>query len=119
MVTPARAALIKMVLLSQRQQSKEDDMVELDETNHDPGYLCGRLLAVLEQTQRQALGTATIVDRFYGSASSAPASVFGRLLRGAQPHLSRLERDRKGAFIALQRRLGEVCLHLTDPHRLP
>jgi CRISPR-associated protein Csd1 len=109
-VTRSRAALIKMVLLSQRQEFKEDDMVELDENNHDPGYLCGRLLAVLEQAQRAALPgiNATIVDRFYGTASSAPASVFGRLLRGVQPHLGRLERDRRGAWVNLQRRLEEV-----------
>jgi CRISPR-associated protein Csd1 len=109
-VTRQRAALIKMVLLSQRPDFEEDDMVELDATNRAPAYLCGRLLAVLEQVQHAALPgiNATIVDRFYGTASSAPASVFGRLLRGAQPHLARLERDRKGAYIALQRRLEEV-----------
>lgn len=113
-VTRHRAALIKMVLLSQRPDFKEDDMVELDTTNRDAAYLCGRLLAVLEQVQRSALPgvNATIVDRFYGTASSAPVSVFGRLLRGAQPHLGRLERDRTGAFIALQRRLEEVLSHL-------
>jgi CRISPR-associated protein Csd1 len=109
-VTRQRAALIKMVLLSQRPDFEEDAMVELDTTNHDPAYLCGRLLAVLERVQRAALPriSATIVDRFYCTASSAPASVFGRLLRGAQPQLGRLERERRGAFIALQRRLEEV-----------
>lgn len=114
-VTRPRAALIKMVLLSQRQEFREDDMVELDESNNDPGYLCGRLLAVLERAQRQAMPgvNATIVDRFYGTASSAPASVFGRLLRGVQPHLARLERDRRGAWVGVQRRLEEVQSHLT------
>jgi CRISPR-associated protein Csd1 len=115
-VTRPRAALIKMVLLSQRRDfdPKEDNMVELDQANHDPAYLCGRLLAVLEQAQRAALPgiNATIVDRFYGTASSAPASVFGRLMRGVQPHLGRLERDRRGAFVAIQRRLEEVQSHL-------
>jgi CRISPR-associated protein Csd1 len=111
-VTRPRAALVKMVLLSQRRDfnPEEDTMVELDETNKDPAYLCGRLLAVLEQAQRAALPgiNATIVDRFYGTASSAPASVFGRLMRGVQPHLARLERDRRGAYVAIQRRLEEV-----------
>jgi len=109
-VTRPRAALIKMALLSRRPEFKEDDMVELDEANRDPAYLCGRLLAVLEAVQRAAMPgvNATIVDRFFGTASSAPASVFGRLMRGAQPHLSRLERDRRGAWVALQRRMEEV-----------
>lgn len=55
----------------------------------DPGYgsspyLCGRLLAVLEEAQLRASGfklNRTIVGRFYGSASTAPAATFGGLVR--------------------------------------
>lgn len=85
-------------------------MVQLDPSHPSVAYHCGRLLAVLEQVQRLAIPSAqtTIVDRFFGTASSAPASVFGRLLRGAQPHLAKLERDRRPAYIALQRRLEEI-----------
>jgi CRISPR-associated protein Csd1 len=54
----------------------------------------------------------TIIDRFFGTASSAPASVFGRLMRGAQPHLSVLERDKPGAFVNLQRELEAVYAHI-------
>lgn len=108
-VNTPRACLIKTVLAS-RQRDKEDRMVQLDTQNTSPAYLCGRLLAVLEQVQDQAIpgAKAGIVDRFYGTASSAPASVFGRLLRGAQPHLGKLQRDRPGAYYALQSRLEEV-----------
>ena len=89
-------------------------MVQLDPTNANPAYLCGRLLAVLEGIQRAAIpgAKATIVDRFFGTASSAPASVFGRLMRGAQPHLSKLERDNPNAYRALQRRMEEVTTGL-------
>jgi len=109
-VTRQRAALIKMVLLSQRREFTQEEMVELDPAEQSAAYRCGRLLAVLEAIQRAAMPgvNATIVDRFFGTASSAPASVFGRLMRGAQPHLSRLERDRRGAWVALQRRMEEV-----------
>lgn len=131
-VTRARAALIKLALLSQEQagqrlaggsfdqprdqgsieiiEIKEDVMVQLDPNHPSVAYHCGRLLAVLEQVQRLAIpgGQATIVDRFFGTASSAPASVFGRLLRGAQPHLAKLERDRRPAYIALQRRIEDI-----------
>jgi CRISPR-associated protein Csd1 len=34
--------------------------------------------------------------------------VFGRLVRGAQPHLSKLERDRPGVARALQLRMEDV-----------
>ncbi len=108
-----RVALIKIVLASHRNWEGEY-MVRLERDNTDPAYLCGRLFAVLEEAQRAALGNinASIVDRFFGTASSAPASVFGRLLRGTQAHLARLERDRPGAYIALQRRLEEVLSKL-------
>lgn len=128
-VTRTRAALIKLALLSQEQAGqllprdrsdqskdqgsidrKEDAMVQLDPNHPRVAYHCGRLLAVLEQVQRLAIpgGQATIVDRFFGTASSAPASVFGRLLRGAQPHLAKLERDRRSAYVALQRRIEDI-----------
>jgi CRISPR-associated protein Csd1 len=109
-VTRPRAALIKAVWLSHQRDYEEDFMVQLDESNDNPAYRCGRLFAVLEQAQRRAVPgiNATIADRFFGTASSAPASVFGRLLRGAQPHLAKLQRDRPGAAIALQSRLEEI-----------
>ena len=112
-VTCPRAAVIRAVLRSQGRIAKEDGMIQLDETSLDPAYRCGRLLAVLESAQYAALGITAITDRFYGAASSAPASVFGRLLRGAQPHLTKLERDRPGAYRALQQRLEEVMAGLT------
>ncbi|HJT76447.1 MAG TPA: type I-C CRISPR-associated protein Cas8c/Csd1 [Gemmataceae bacterium] len=108
-VTRPRAALIKMVLLS-HSVFPEDAMAELQPNNTDAAYLCGRLLAVLEALQRVAIpGTkATITDRYFGTASSAPASVFGRLLRGAQAHLAKLRKDAGGAYRAYQEKLEEI-----------
>jgi CRISPR-associated protein Csd1 len=94
-VQTAQAALIKMALLSQQEALITDnerghDMTTVNEDCADTAYLCGRLLAQLDHIQYRALGkvNATIVDRFYGTASTAPAVVFPRLLRGARPHLS-------------------------------
>ncbi len=119
-VTRPRAALIKLVLLSQQPTEEEGFMVQLDPGNPSPAYRCGRLLAVLEEVQRLAIPGAntTIVDRFFGTASSAPASVFGRLLRGAQPHLAKLGRDRPGAHVALQRRLEDIQAGLSGFPRI-
>ena len=120
-VTRPRAALIKLVLCSRQPagaagdpQAKEDVMAQLDPHSTDPAYLCGRLLAVIEEAQRLALPgiNATVVDRFFGAASSAPASVYGRLLRGVQPHLSKLKRDRPAASRAIERRLEEILASL-------
>jgi CRISPR-associated protein Csd1 len=112
-VTRPRAALIKMVLMSQLPELPQSEilpMTQLEPANQDPAYLCGRLLAVLERVQHTALPSAKaiITDRFFGTASSAPASVFGRLLRGAQAHLGKLRKEKPAAHAALQRRLEDV-----------
>jgi CRISPR-associated protein Csd1 len=110
-ITRPRAALIKMVLLSQQDiQAKEDSMTQLEPENNNPAYLCGRLLAVLESIQQSAIPgvNATITDRFYGTASSAPASVFGHLIRGAMAHLGKLRKEKAATYEALRRRLAEV-----------
>lgn len=114
-VTHARAALIKLVLLSQL-DVQEDSMVRLNPDHPNAAYQCGRLLAVLESAQRLAVRNinTTIVDRFYGTASTVPAVVFSRLLRGAQPHLAKIERDNPGAYVALQRRLEEVIANISE-----
>ena len=89
-------------------------MVRLDEDNIQPAYLCGRLLAVLEQVQYVAVSPkATLIDRFYGTASTAPASVFSRLLKGAQAHLGKLRKEKPGAYVALQDRLAGIMGNLS------
>ena len=121
-VTRPRAALIKLVLLSQQPEVEEEVMVRLEPSNPNPAYQCGRLLAVLEEVQRAAIPgvKATLVDRFYGTASTAPLTVFPRLLRGAQPHLAKLERDRPPAYRAFQRRLEEILANIVGfPPILP
>ena len=108
-VNMERAALIKLVLLSHEvPYPKEGYMVALETEHPEPAYHCGRLLAVIESVQYAALGrvNATVVDRYYGAASSTPAVVFGSLLRGAQPHLAKLDDRRRGG---LQNRIMEVC----------
>ena len=62
---------------------------------------------------------ATIVDRFYGTASTAPQSVFSRLLKGAQAHLSKLVRDNRAAHGALQSRLEDVLSHIDAKDNFP
>lgn len=116
-VTRPRIALIKMVLLSQPSSiKKEDAMMQLDTENLKPAYLCGRLFAVLESIQARAIPNvgSTIVDRFFGTASSAPASVFGHLLSRAQAHLGKLRRERRGSYVALQQKLEEIQAKLNS-----
>lgn len=114
-VTHHRAALIKLVLASRPTYSaignKEaiDSMTALDPDHPDDAYHCGRLLAALAEAQRKAMPgvSASLVDRFYGAASSAPATVFGRLVKGAQPHLAKISSP--AAKHAIERRIGDIC----------
>lgn len=120
-VTRPRASLIKMVLLS-HSVFPEGTMTKLEEGNDHPAYRCGRLLAVLEALQRTAIpGTkATVTDRFFGTASSAPASVFGRLVRGAQAHLGKLRKESPATYNAYQEKLETIQRDLCEyPTHLP
>ena len=89
-------------------------MAELDMKNFAPAYLCGRLLAELEAVQRSAVPgiKSTLIDRYFGTASSAPATVFGTLLRNSQSHLSKLRKEKEGAFHGYQNRIQEIMEHL-------
>jgi len=117
-VTRERAALIKLIFTTQERLP----MSEMKSLSLDPefdrkdreAYACGRLLAELESIQRAALGriNATITDRYYGSASSTPASVFGMLVGDAQSHLSKLRKTKPGVHSAVQERLEEIMSNL-------
>ncbi|MBE2268352.1 MAG: type I-C CRISPR-associated protein Cas8c/Csd1 [Anaerolinea sp.] len=109
-VTRPRAALMKLVLSSQS-PTQEDTMIELQPDHPESAYHCGRLLAVLEIIQRRSADgqlNTTLVDRFYGTASSAPASVFGTLIRGAQPHISKLRKNKPGLAVRLEQEMEDV-----------
>ena len=109
-ITRPRAALIKLALLGHEPHPEEFYMVEKDQDNTNPGYLCGRLFAVLERTQTAAIPkiNATIVDRHYGTASTAPQLVFPILMKGSKAHLSKLRRDKEGAYYGIQREIEEI-----------
>ena len=96
---------------------KEETPVSLDRDNPNPAYQLGRMFAALETAQRMALGkvNATIRDRYFGSASATPASVFPILLRGVQNHLGKLRKQGKGGWI--EREIEDITDHL--PPELP
>lgn len=119
-VNRERAMLIKMVLVSQPDVSEGEDsaMSRLNPTHLDEAYHCGRLLQVLDEIQYAALGkvNASVIDKFYGAASAAPASVFGTLIHNAQNHLGKLRGDsaKRGAYIALDKKLTDVMGHIAE-----
>jgi CRISPR-associated protein Csd1 len=103
-VTRERAAILRAYLIRNRQWEVS---VGLDTGNTDAGYRLGRLIAVLERLQGAAQNNPnkTIVDRYYGAASTRPATVFPRLIAMAQHHVAKLT---GGLQFFYQSRLSEV-----------
>lgn len=100
-INHVKASIIKGYL--NRNHRKEIRM-GLDADRKDPAYRLGRLFAVLEKTQIDALGklNATIRDRFYSAASTTPAVVFPRLLSTYQHHLAKMEKGKVGREILVR-----------------
>ncbi|TCP92097.1 CRISPR-associated protein Csd1 [Cricetibacter osteomyelitidis] len=115
-----RVALMKAVLQRKFRKGliKQGVPMSLNKESDDRAYLLGRLFAVLERIQTQALGelNAGIADRYYGSASAVPYSVFPRLVRGAKHHLARLRKDKPGMAIALSKDLREIVDRLSEKY---
>lgn len=117
-VRPARAALLRLTInrLAGREapgahQGGITMSERLDTAQANLGYRCGRLLCILARLQYLALGktNATIVDSYYGAASTTPASVFGRLIHLAQAHLGKLgAADRSGVATNIRKDIEEI-----------
>lgn len=110
-ITYPRASLIKAVLVRNarfyKTKPKEVGM-SLDTSNTNTGYRLGRLFAVLEKVQEEAIQgiNATIRDKFYSSASSTPVTSFPHLMKLKNHHLSKL--DNRGRAVNLDKLIGEI-----------
>lgn len=89
----ARAGIVKACINRNLRLNKQEEeiKVSLDKTNTNQAYLCGRLFAVLERIQQNALGNLnrTIKDSYFASACSTPSLVFPKLISLAQNHLKK------------------------------
>jgi CRISPR-associated protein Csd1 len=82
----------------------------LDKNFNNSAYQLGRLFAVLERIQSAAIkdANATITDRYFGSASTVPFSVFPRLIAGSKNHLSKIRKDKPGFAVKLDKDLMSI-----------
>ncbi|MDR1569990.1 MAG: type I-C CRISPR-associated protein Cas8c/Csd1 [Oscillospiraceae bacterium] len=96
-INKVRVGMIKGYLcrLDRSRNQKEGLTVALNPEETNIGYLLGRLFAVLERAQTDALGTelnSTIVDKYLNSALAAPQTVFPTLLLLFEKHVSKSQK---------------------------
>ncbi len=117
-----RAALIKAILTREtryyKRKGKEVGM-SLDTANTNPGYLLGRLFAVLEMIQEEASPSinTTIRNKFYGAASGTPVTAFPHLMKLKNHHLAKLEN--RGRAVNLEKQIGEIVDKLESDDSFP
>jgi len=115
-ISPLRVAIIKAVLHRDYRKHliTEEIPMSLDEGNDNNAYLLGRLFAVLERIQSSAIegANATITDRYFGSASTIPYSVFPRLLAGSKNHLAKIRKKKPGYAVNLDKDISAIISKL-------
>jgi CRISPR-associated protein Csd1 len=113
-ITRGRAAILKAYYLraSHEHVPKEVLQMELNENCTDTAYTLGRLFSVYEQIQQAANPgiNTTIKDKYFNSACGTPATIFPLLGNLAAKHLRVLRRDRTGAAVNLEKKLGELSV---------
>jgi CRISPR-associated protein Csd1 len=112
-VTFTRAALLKAFLVRETRlrnfnDNKKEVGMSLDTSITSPGYLLGRLFAVLERAQESANPgiNTTIRERFFSVASSTPNAVFPQLIKLKNHHLAKLQN--RGQVISMEKQIGEI-----------
>jgi len=97
----SRFALLKLILNRNRKDTDMEIASQLTADTDDPAYNCGRLLAILAATQDKAHGYKLegpgVADRYFGTASVSPASVFPLLLRLNRHHLNKIAKSERFA----------------------
>lgn len=130
-ITYPRTALIKACINRRTRYFqpavKEELKMSLDKDNDTTAYALGRLFFILEEAQWVAHSSknnpganATIRDRFYGAASSTPATVFPTLLRLYPHHISKASKaDRKWLALKLEKLVDEIINKLPSNNPFP
>ena len=102
---PCRIAILKAYLNRKYKDNINKITVMLDKENNNPGYLCGRLFAVLDKIQEEANNINSIKERYINSASATPAAVFSTILNLSSHHAEKLSQGRKVHFEKLKQEI--------------
>ena len=112
-----RAGILKTCINRNNKNKEEQITMALNEESTNQAYLCGRLFAVLEALQQDALGklNRTIKDTYFSSASMTPELIFPKLIRLSQNHLKKAKHP-----VFYNKQIGEITDKLQEefPKRL-
>ncbi len=115
-ISSLRIAMIKAVLHRNHRKHliTKGVPMSLNKNFDNDAYQTGRLFAVLERIQSSAIkgANATITDRYFGTASTVPYSVFPRLLAGSKNHLSKIRKSKPGYAVNLDKDITAVIAKL-------
>ena len=110
-----RASLLKAYFC--RNKHEEKDMSTLNRNEENTGYRLGRLFALLEKAQKDALGTvnAPLRERYIGSASATPRLVFPMLLRLTQHQVTKAGKNNYDGYeVWFNKNMTELVGTMTD-----
>ncbi|MEG1752879.1 MAG: type I-C CRISPR-associated protein Cas8c/Csd1, partial [Christensenella sp.] len=114
-VMQLRVASIKGYLVRKaRINNKEEEItVALNKESTNEAYLLGRVFAILERIQRDALGdnvNATIKDKFFSTACANPVRVFPNLIKLCQHHITKAKSNNKFGNMYYMERALQECM---------
>lgn len=115
-----RAAIIKAVLIKNYNCMEGEAFMESNDDCKDVPYILGKLFCVLEEVQWEASNRkikTTIRDSYFNSACATPAMIFPVLLKLKNSHMKKLERDKIGLKVDLEKKIA--CLMEKLPPKLP
>lgn len=91
--------ILKAYLIRENIKKGKDNYImnELNKENPSVAYQLGRMFAVYEVLQSEAMpgNNVSVMERYYASASSTPAIVFGSLARQASIYFGKLDKEWK------------------------
>lgn len=121
-ITPERVSILQLYLKRKNNyHERSQSMPEQNKSEQSVAYTCGQIFAVLESIQFYAMGkniNAPIRQRFFSSASTMPSTAFGRLCKLAQHHLSKIQSEKPGLAVNLDKKLQELFSQI-EGHQLP
>ena len=110
-----RAAILKAYIIKNYPDKKEVvNTMKLNEDTEYMPYVLGRLFAVLEDIQRNAINKETLKERYFNAASSTPAAVFPQLIKLSNSHLRVLALEKKGIQIIKEKELQQLFQKIHD-----